>query len=275
MKIEEKTLEIFGQELHHLTLLPESTSRGGLIFFHGQGDFIDRYPEILKPFVDAGFKCLLTDLPGHGRSPGKRGHIPHLEFVDQILSASLEKIDGPTSIAGHSMGGLMTLRLILKNPDLFQNAWISSPLLDPMHQARPWMRIVLPYLAPLLPKLTVSTGVTGDDCRDDSPQSDSSSTQLYHTRISLAWGRTLSRVASQVREEFPNLPRSTNLLFTQGQKDRICPPEFLRERLIKISNPSITYEEIPGARHEPFVGSTGDEVAEKVTRWLSQAASIT
>ena len=55
MKIEEETLNVFGERLHHLVLHPESSPRGGLVFFHGQGDFIDRYPDILKPFVDAGF----------------------------------------------------------------------------------------------------------------------------------------------------------------------------------------------------------------------------
>ena len=275
MKIEKQALNIFGQDLHHLTLAPETHSRGNLIFFHGHGDFIDRYPEILKPFVDSGIKCLLTDLPGHGRSPGKRGHIPHLGFVDQILNASLEKIDGPTSIAGHSMGGLMTLRLLINNPGLFKNAWISSPLLDPMHQAKPWMRIILPYLAPVLPRITVSTGVTSEDCRDDSTKTEPSEAQLYHSRISLSWGRTLSLVAKEVKENFTNLPIETNLLFTQGKDDRICPPEFLRERLVDISHPSITYEEILGARHEPFVGSTGIETAKKITLWLAQSAQIT
>ena len=65
MKIEEETLHVFVQRLHHLNLHPETSTRGGLVFFHGEGDFIDRYPDILKPFVDAGLKCLLTKLPGY------------------------------------------------------------------------------------------------------------------------------------------------------------------------------------------------------------------
>jgi alpha-beta hydrolase superfamily lysophospholipase len=275
MKIEEQTIGILGHQLHKLTLHPETSPRGGLIFFHGQGDFIDRYPEILTPFVEAGFQCHLTDLPGHGRSPGKRGHIPHLDIVDQILSSSLEKIDGPVSIAGHSMGGLMTLRYLLTYPSQFQNAWISSPLLDPMHQAKPWMRMTLPFFAPIFPTLTVSTGVKREDCRGDTNQVTPSTPQLYHSRISLSWGQTLALVANQVKEQFPKLPTSTKLLFTQGIKDRICPPEILRERLIGITHPSITHQEITEALHEPFFGSTGMDLQKKVAHWLSHLVSLT
>jgi alpha-beta hydrolase superfamily lysophospholipase len=171
------------------------------------------------------------------------------------------------------MGGLMTLRLLINHPGLFKNAWISSPLLDPMHQAKPWMRAILPCLAPLLPRVTVSTGVTSEDCRDDSVQSEPSSTQLYHSRISLVWGRTLSLTAKEVNEKFTQLPSATKLLFTQGKDDRICPPQFLRDRLLNVTHPAITYEEIPGARHEPLVDTTGNEVAKKITLWLAQTAS--
>lgn len=270
MKIEENILEVLGHQLHHLTLLPESPSGQTLIFFHGQGDFIDRYPDILRPFTELGYKCLLTDLPGHGRSPGKRGHIAGLNVVDEIVTQSLCEIDGPVSLAGHSMGGLMALRLLLNNPGKFQNAWFSSPLLDPMHQAKPWMRKILPFFAPFFPSLTVSTGVKSEDCRDDVQDDSPDSPQLFHSRISLSWGLTLAGVADGVAENFDSLPPKTRILFTQGTEDRICPPGFLRSRLISLSHPSLSFEEIPGARHEPFAGSTGDILKEKVSHWLSQ-----
>ena len=89
MRIEVSQVHIQNQTLHRLTLNPEITVRGGLIFFHGQGDFIDRYPSILKGFVDAGYRCILTDMPGHGRSKGKRGVVPSLGFTDELFQDSL------------------------------------------------------------------------------------------------------------------------------------------------------------------------------------------
>ena len=76
-----------------------------------------------------------------------------------------------------------------------------------------------------------------------------------------------------MNEKFTQLPSVTKLLFTQGKYDRICPPQFLRERLLNVTHPAITYEEIPGARHEPFVDSTGNEVAKKITLWLAKTPS--
>ena len=93
MRIEASQVHSQHQTLHRLTLNPETTVRGGLIFFHGQGDFIDRYPSILEGFVDAGYRCILTDMPGHGRSQGRRGVVPGLSFADELLHDSLSSLE--------------------------------------------------------------------------------------------------------------------------------------------------------------------------------------
>ncbi len=71
------------------------------IFTHGQGDYAERYVEVLHPFTERGIRCILTDLPGHGRSPGKRGHI-RLDQIDDVIHYNL-KLAGklPVGIAGH------------------------------------------------------------------------------------------------------------------------------------------------------------------------------
>lgn len=149
MKITSETLEQSGHQLHRLILKPAGSSRGTLIFFHGQGDFIDRYPPILEPFTDNGLTCILTDLPGHGRSSGKRGHVPGLKFIDQLLDNALVATKGSCHIAGHSMGGMMALRCFLRDPSRFQSAWFSSPLLAPARQTTPCMSLILPKVARL------------------------------------------------------------------------------------------------------------------------------
>ncbi|MDB4541078.1 lysophospholipase [Akkermansiaceae bacterium] len=147
MIVESQKITLAGHQLHRLILKPEGLSQGSLVFFHGQGDFIDRYPSILEIFVENGITCILTDLPGHGQSSAKRGHVPGFDFVDLLLEDSLENLTGPFGIAGHSMGGMLAIRALLKNPDRFDYAWISSPLLAPARQGSPLMRILLPQIA--------------------------------------------------------------------------------------------------------------------------------
>ena len=271
MKIEEQKATVAGHQLHRLILHPAEAPRGTLVFFHGQGDFIDRYPAILSPFVEAGFRCVLNDLPGHGRSEGTRGHIPGLPLIDALLDDSLEGQPEPHLIGGHSMGGLMALRLLLNQPDRFAAAWFSSPLLDPMRQAKPWMRATLPLIARILPRITISTGVRSDDCTDDdNRRPDDAQDVLYHSSISLSWGLALRAAATNVAKQFPNFPSHIPTLFTQGKLDNVCPASILKERLGNVNTRKITYCEIATARHEPFSGSTLDEFLKAIRDWLSE-----
>ncbi len=270
MKIEEHQAIICGQSLHRLILQPDGNKKGSLLFFHGQGDFIDRYPPILEGFVEAGYQCLLTDLPGHGRSPGKRGVVPGFKFVDELFRESTSLLEGPAIIAGHSMGGLLALRFFLRQPDLFEAAWFCAPLLAPMRQAKPWMRASLPILAKILPWLTVGTGVSSSDCGDNtSGRGEETGEVLYHSRISIGWGRDLAKAAEEVRDQFPKFPVSKPILFTQGQRDLICPPELLAARLAKLPPNQIRFEQIEEALHEPFSGSTLQGFLSILNDWIA------
>lgn len=265
--------ELGGYPLHRLTLDPVTPALGGLVFFHGQGDFIDRYPPLLEPFVDAGYRCVLTDLPGHGRSPGKRGHVPGLSFIDELLADSLDQLEGPLVIAGHSMGGLMALRLHLLNPGRFQAAWFSSPLLSVVDRTHPILVKLLPWLARLVPRITIGTGVTPDQCGDfgDGPRSDEPEEDaLYHSRISLGWGAALCRAAETVWEKTPTAPSATPILVTQGSQDPVCPPRVLEELINQASFDRKTLEMIPDALHEPFSGSSREDFMARLRSWIGE-----
>jgi len=268
MTIEEQEITLAGRALHRLVLHPTGAPRGTLVFFHGQGDYSDRYPPLLAIFVEQGFRCILTDLPGHGRSEGRRGSVPGFPFLNELLDSSLKDQPAPHLIAGHSMGGLLALRFFLNDPGRFAAAWFSSPLLDPMGQASTWMRLTLPITAKLFPWIIVGTGVRDEDCTDDQegrPGEDT--TPLYHSKISIGWGRDLCDAAEQIAHQFQRFPSETPVLFTQGGIDTVCPPAILRSRLTPLPENQITYFEIENARHEPFNGSTADLFQTKLAGW--------
>lgn len=262
MRIEEQQLQFRGHQLHRLILHPESSSTRTLIFFHGQGDFIDRYPPVMEAFTSRGLTCVLTELPGHGRSSGMRGHVPSLTFVDLLFEKTLKETDGPHSIAGHSMGGMLALRAFLKSPQRFQFAWFSSPLLEPARRGHPLMKIALPAVATLLPWITWSTGVKADDCRtvgSDEPREDSEAAPLYHSKISLGWAQELIAMGRELESTMLTLPSQPPTLFTQGSADSICPAKILKQRLDKLPTGQVAYQEIEGALHEPFAGESAPE----------------
>jgi len=276
--IETTTVTVLGRKLHRLIVHPKGETKGGMIFFHGQGDFVDRYPAILTPFTEAGIRIILTDIPGHGRSPGKRGAVPGWKFIDELTRDSLAKLkqdspELPIGMCGHSMGGMIALRQYLRQPQHYRFAWFSSPLLDPSHRVSAILKNLLLFIAPIFPWLGRSTGVTAAQCRNDSDDSDSFSENdeppLYHGRISLGWAHQLMVAAQEIEASFPSLDLSKPILFTQGTDDQICPINFLEEKLNKLTHSeNLTFTKISQGLHEPFVGDSSEKFEEELRSWV-------
>jgi len=172
MIIEEEKVNIEGHLLHKFVMRPDRgvSERAVGLFYHGQGDYAERYQDILTPFTDAGIRCVLTDLPGHGYSPGRRGHAGNKTLLDAIITHSLSELDGlPYGVMGHSMGGLLAARhLVLSGRGELprvQFAWLNAPLVRPGYgRSRSFLNWVR-FLARVFPQLTISTGITSEMCR--------------------------------------------------------------------------------------------------------------
>ena len=255
--------------------------RGAAFHFHGQGDFARRYGEILEPFLQKGIACVATDLPGHGHSGGRRGRVPGFEIVDRIAASNLDRCrelagdSAPLGILGHSAGGLMAIREILQNPDLYSFSWISSPLVRPDAARHPVLIRLARLGARVLPGLTISTGVTPARCSRQSLVSEQHrDAGLTHSRVSIGWGYAMIKAARCMREELPDSPPRFPLLITQGLRDTVCPPEYLDDLLGKASLPLLTLRTFPEALHEPFSDDTREELFPEISAWLENESIV-
>lgn len=70
--------------------------------------FVDR-------LVDGGFEVLALSLRGHGNSGGSARFASLGKYLSD-LSSVVEDLDRSPVVVGHSMGGLITQRLIAKQP---------------------------------------------------------------------------------------------------------------------------------------------------------------
>ena len=257
MKVERQVVKVRGYDLNRLVLRPDGEVRAAFVFLHGQGDYVDRYDEVLKPLAEAGVVCVLTDLPGHGRSPGKRGRIPGYDFVEAVYENACEVAAAESDViglGGHSLGGHLALWLLLKNAGRHDFSWVSSPLIEsPMKGMK---KKLLTFAGSLFPWVSWSTGVTSAACRPDdgSAGDDEEREKLYHSRITLGWGRDLTRMLPLVKDQLLVSDLKTRLFFTQGGEDPVCPPEILVDLVGRMKTPA-EIEVIPEGLHEPFVGN--------------------
>jgi len=103
-----------------------SLHKRGLFIVHGFGEQSDRFlhfPHYLHTCVDT---IGLIDLPGHGHSPGGRGHIDSFETYSEAALAGFAHFQKRSLTSGvqswhwmgASMGGLVTLRTLFERPNL-------------------------------------------------------------------------------------------------------------------------------------------------------------
>lgn len=230
------------------------------------------------PFRERGITCFATDQPGHGQSRGRRGAISGVDAIDALIdsdltrAASLRTGSKPILI-GHSAGGLLAMRELLRHPDTYRAAWISSPLVWPERTRHPAVVALLLFLGRILPGFQVGTGVTDSMCRHqgDDSQRESSNDTLFHSRITLGWAGALVEVARSVRRDFPTRHPDIPFLYTQGGADPVCPAKLLRDFLAPIDHPTFRYKEFDGILHEPFADEGGADVLAVVTDWLDHS----
>ncbi|MCP5536196.1 MAG: alpha/beta fold hydrolase [Akkermansiaceae bacterium] len=272
-----------GHLLNRMVMHPDGEVRAEAVFYHGQGDYAERYLEVLYPFTEHGIRCTITELPGHGYSPGRRGHCGDTPLLDAVIQDTLSSFAGlPYGVMGHSMGGLLAARhLVLSGRGGLPApafAWLSSPLFKPsLNRSALFIRI-LRLLAPLVPSLTVSTGVKPEMCRikpeqavtDPEPgdQQARARHQLWHSRISLGWGAALLDIEKLVYDGLKDIPQDIPLLYTQGGDDPVCRPELAREMYAQFPNRSKRYDEMKGLLHEPFRGDGSESFFAVLGAWL-------
>jgi len=96
--------------------LPDvSTTRRNLLVLHGVCEHGGRYSELSQAAIAAGWRVLIPDHRGHGRSTGVRVHVSGFnQYLDDVrLHCRHFSLDPQrTAIVGHSMGGLIAALLL-------------------------------------------------------------------------------------------------------------------------------------------------------------------
>lgn len=95
----------------HSTVVGESGP--WVVFCHGLFGQGRNWTRIAKALAD-GHRCLLVDLPDHGRSEWSE-HFDFLEYADRVAAALPE--GEPVTLVGHSLGGKVAMVVALQHPE--------------------------------------------------------------------------------------------------------------------------------------------------------------
>lgn len=107
-----------GDRIYHEIHGPEDGRN--VLLIHGWCASGRLYSGQIPPLLEAGYRVILLDSAGHGRSSKKVGEVKKeivMERFDEF-AGKIGLLEKPFAVIGHSAGGGMTQQICLKHPDL-------------------------------------------------------------------------------------------------------------------------------------------------------------
>ena len=145
--------------------------KAAVCILHGIGEHAGRYAHVAARLNILGYSAYAVDLPGHGQSPGPRGHAGGtqalMRIVDSlVIYAKAGQAPGPVLpvfVMGHSMGGNIALSHRLYRPDTGVRGYIASaPWLETDNKLLRDQFALCRLLAFFAPGLRMDTGLDED-----------------------------------------------------------------------------------------------------------------
>lgn len=142
--------EHFGRKIRFLLAPSVGKTRGSVLISPGRSEFIEKYFEVARECQARGFAVLITDHYGQGLSGRAlkdrwKGHIASFDVYADDLEAMIEaagdRLPGPHVLLGHSMGGMVALKIVARGRLDVAAAALSAPMLG-IHGLAAWASLV-------------------------------------------------------------------------------------------------------------------------------------
>lgn len=222
-------LQIFAQGWESTVIQPKAV----VCLVHGLGEHSSRYAHVGESLARDGFILFASDLRGHGRSGGVRGHISSIEDfmtdIDLLLVQARTRYPGlPIILYGHSLGGIQVLHYgLIRKPNI-KGVIATSPGLHTELEKQQGKVLAAKVLGSLIPNTLLASGLDPKGIsRDEKVVQTYIADPLVHDKISLGFGKIMLGVTDWTLEhagEFP-LP----LLLMHGKADKIAFPSSSTE----------------------------------------------
>ena len=246
-----------------------------MILLHGFGDHSGRYAGVAAWLAQRGLAVYALDQRGHGRSPGKRGHVSRFaQFLSDV--AALRRLvasetAAPQLLLGHSFGGTVTLRYLETEPAGLAGAIVSSPFLAVAMAVPVWKRALARVLVEVLPSVPVATGLdlahlSTDPAVGQAARSD----PLYHRVMSPRAYREILAAQAATLAEGRHI-RVPLLLLLAGDDRIVSRPAS--EAFARSLGGDVTVKTYDGFYHEIFNEPQRARVFRDVEPWLERVLS--
>lgn len=249
---------------------PEGEVKGVVCLVHGLGEHSGRYGHVAAVLTGAGYALLAIDLPGHGKTEGKRGHATSYDALLDIVGLLLEKggelYPGlPRFLYGHSMGGNLVINYALRRRPALAGVVATSPWLGLANEPPAVLAGLVGLLSRVGPAMTIPNGLkVADLSRDLAVVKAYQDDPLVHDRISLSLLKSMIESGKWAQERAADFPLP--LLLMHGTADRITSAEMSGRFGRAAANTTLKLWE--GFYHETHNEPEQGEVLAMMVWWL-------
>ncbi|WP_175990613.1 alpha/beta hydrolase [Bacillus sp. Marseille-Q1617] len=244
----------------------DQEAKAVIVIIHGAMEHHGRYGWLIEMWRAAGFHVIMGDLPGQGMtSRRQRGHIDSfdeylIEVKDWVQAAY--QFELPVFLLGHSMGGLIAVRMLQESHVKLAGVILSSPCLGLVNGPSKPIELLSYGLNKFAPMVKFPSGLTIDMAtrNADVREIDSNDT-LYITKVSVRWYRELAqaiKLATVNLNKMPDIP----LLVLQAGDDKIVDKSAVKKWFNELSLSEMHYKEWAKCYHEIYNEPEREEIFE-------------
>lgn len=240
---------------------------------HGLGEHSTRYKILPRILTEQGYALIAFDLPGHGRSGGKRGHTPdfeaYMENISRLLEEAGRHFPGKERfLYGHSLGGNLVINYALRyNPDI-KGIITTGPWFRLSHPPADFLQRLARWLNGFWPSFRTFNGIRPVYLSHGGVKNVTRERDRYmHPWISARTYVTAKESGQWALDHAGEL--NYPILILHGGEDHVTSADASREFASKIKE-NCTLKIYEGLFHEVHNEPRNKEIFEQIIEWLNE-----
>jgi len=261
-----------GQVLKGMISSPGNSLHALIIMVHGHGEHVLRYEHWAELFNRNNIGFTGVDLPGHGRSDGKRGHVRNEAILNEMIDVLIRECGKtfaglPVFLYGHSLGGVIVLNYLLKKNPKIKGAIVTSPALKLAFEPGKAKLALAAVMKSIMPGLIQPTGLPVEYLSHNKAVVEKYvKDPLVHGKISVGLFHSWMNSSAYCLSHAPEL--KVPLLLVHGSDDKVCSPEGSIEFAGKTGLAQLRIWE--GGYHELHNELFKQEVFDYILTWINK-----